>query len=49
MEEEEEEYEDELNWYKDEVGVGIVTKPRSYECRQSQLRQQQLCTKEEAD
>ena len=46
--EEEEEYEDELNWYDDEVGVVIVTTPRSYESRQPQLRRQQLCTEEEA-
>ena len=49
MEEEEEEYEDELNWYDDEVGVVIVTTPRSYKSRRSQLRRQQLCTEEEAD
>ena len=47
--EEEEEYKDKLNWYEDEVGVGIVATPRSYECRWSQLRRQRLCTEEEAD
>ena len=47
--EEEEEYEGELNWYDDEVGVVIFTTPRSYESRLSQLQRQQLCTKEEAD
>ena len=47
--EEEEEYEDELNWYDDEVGVVIVTTSRSYESRQAQLWRQWLCTDEEAD
>ena len=47
--EEEEEYDNELNWYKGKVGVGIVSTPRSYESRWSQLRQQRLCTEEEAD
>ena len=47
--EEEEEYEDEINWYEDEVGIGIVATPRSYESRQSQLQQKRLCTEEEAD
>ena len=49
MEEEEEEYEDELNWYNDEVGVVVVTTPRSYESRRLQLQRQRLCTEEEAD
>ena len=47
--EEEEEYEDELNWYDDEVGVVIFTTPRSYDARRLRLWQQQLCTEEEAD
>ena len=47
--EEEEEYEDELNCNDDEVGVVIVTTPRSYESRRLQLRRQQLCTEEEVD
>ena len=33
--EEEEEYEEKLNWYEEEIGVGIVTTPRSYESRRS--------------
>ena len=37
---EEGEDEDELNWYEDEVGVGIVATPRSYESCLSQLRRQ---------
>ena len=47
--EEEEENEDELNWYDDEVGVVIVATPRSYKSRRLRLRQQKLCTEVEAD
>ena len=47
--EEEEEYDDELNWYDDKVGVVIVTTPRSYESRRFQLRRQWLCTDEKAE
>ena len=47
--EEEEEYEDKLNWYDDKVGVVIVTTPRSYKSFRLQLQRQQLCTEEEAD
>ena len=47
--EDEEEYEDKINWYEDEVGAWIVATPRSYEWRQSQLRRLQLCMEEEEE